>query len=211
LGDTREHLRKVCEILESGGVRYWLESGTLLGVVREGKVLPWDHDIDIGVWAEDFPKLRGLRRTFRRAGYRLWPTKSCPPYQMELRGGPMPVHIEGYLRAGDEAVSLVLAKKQSKRLDLHVAVFLMRTLGDPMWMVGRRPWKRVISAYHRAVPFDLLADTTEHESGLRVPVDPEKYLAYRYGSDWRTPKKNWRVSHDGAWRRGLPPREYWSV
>ncbi len=35
------------------GVRYWLESGTLLGVVRDGAILASDPDIDIGVRAKD--------------------------------------------------------------------------------------------------------------------------------------------------------------
>jgi phosphorylcholine metabolism protein LicD len=32
-------------------VNYWVCNGTLLGIVREGDLIPWDHDIDIACWA----------------------------------------------------------------------------------------------------------------------------------------------------------------
>ncbi|RLF45878.1 MAG: hypothetical protein DRN09_01115, partial [Thermoplasmata archaeon] len=43
-----EALRQVKEILDKYGVEYWLDSGTLLGAVRDGKFIPWDGDIDLG-------------------------------------------------------------------------------------------------------------------------------------------------------------------
>jgi len=57
-----------CTILESAGINYWICHGTLLGIVREGRILPWDHDIDIGVWSNEVTKstILGL---FSKNGY----------------------------------------------------------------------------------------------------------------------------------------------
>lgn len=41
------------DVAESVNMRYWLEFGALLGAVRNGKIIPWDWDIDIGVMKED--------------------------------------------------------------------------------------------------------------------------------------------------------------
>ena len=30
-------------------IDFWIEAGTALGIYRDGQILPWDHDIDIGV------------------------------------------------------------------------------------------------------------------------------------------------------------------
>ncbi len=48
--------RHVFSVLESQGVRYWLEGGTLLGAARNGDIIPWDYDVDIGMYKEDIPK-----------------------------------------------------------------------------------------------------------------------------------------------------------
>jgi len=41
---------KIPYILE--GADWWLEFGTLLGFIREGKIIDWDNDLDIGVMEE---------------------------------------------------------------------------------------------------------------------------------------------------------------
>ena len=48
--------RHVFQILESHSVRYWLEGGSLLGAARNGQIIPWDYDIDIGIYREDIKK-----------------------------------------------------------------------------------------------------------------------------------------------------------
>jgi hypothetical protein len=35
--------------LETRGIPYWIDAGTLLGLVRDGRIIPWDHDFDFGV------------------------------------------------------------------------------------------------------------------------------------------------------------------
>lgn len=50
-------LTDITNILQSIGVEYFLNYGTLLGAVRHGGFIPWDDDIDISVYREDFNKL----------------------------------------------------------------------------------------------------------------------------------------------------------
>ncbi len=37
-------------------IPYWICHGTLLGIIRDGHLIPWDHDIDIAIWAEEISK-----------------------------------------------------------------------------------------------------------------------------------------------------------
>ena len=48
--------RHVFLMLQKQGVRYWLEGGSLLGAARSGDIIPWDYDVDIGIYKEDISR-----------------------------------------------------------------------------------------------------------------------------------------------------------
>ena len=49
----REALGFLQELSEEFGLRYYLLAGSVLGPVREGGMIPWDDDIDVGIRIED--------------------------------------------------------------------------------------------------------------------------------------------------------------
>ncbi|XP_066494357.1 ribitol 5-phosphate transferase FKRP [Tiliqua scincoides] len=57
----RETAKYVINVLETSGVRYWLEGGTLLGAARHQDIIPWDYDVDLGIYLEDIPNCELLR------------------------------------------------------------------------------------------------------------------------------------------------------
>lgn len=66
-----ENLILARDALTAVNVRYFLMDGTLLGLVRDGRFIDWDTDIDIGVLPEDFSVLSfGLYTSLmRRSGF----------------------------------------------------------------------------------------------------------------------------------------------
>ena len=48
--------KTVIEILTDNRINYWVCHGTLLGIIRDNKLLTWDNDIDFAVWDDEFSK-----------------------------------------------------------------------------------------------------------------------------------------------------------
>ncbi len=47
---------KTANLLKNNNINYWICHGTLLGVIRDNMLLPWDHDIDFAVWDDEVSK-----------------------------------------------------------------------------------------------------------------------------------------------------------
>ena len=56
--DARKALEKTADVLESMGIQYYLDSGTLLGAYRDKGIIPYDHDIDIRILPAQVPEDR---------------------------------------------------------------------------------------------------------------------------------------------------------
>lgn len=53
-------LKRLRELCDRHGLRFWMLGGTLLGAVRHGGYIPWDDDIDVGMLREDYLRLREI-------------------------------------------------------------------------------------------------------------------------------------------------------
>jgi len=62
---ARALLLEIAGVLDAAGVDYMLDAGTLLGIVRDGDLIPWDGDLDISIPARGLPKLLELLRRGR--------------------------------------------------------------------------------------------------------------------------------------------------
>lgn len=67
LAGLRRTARHVFQQLEQFQARYWLEGGSLLGAIRNGDILPWDYDVDIGIYREDINQCTWLLRAKTKA------------------------------------------------------------------------------------------------------------------------------------------------
>ena len=75
-------LRYVADFCDANGIKYWLDSGTLIGAVRHGGYIPWDDDIDLGMLREDYTRFTDLFNSSADARYRLFSVQNDPksPY-----------------------------------------------------------------------------------------------------------------------------------
>ena len=63
-----QNLREVKEVFDKFGIKFWLDWGTLLGAVRDKKLIPWDSDIDLGIMCDEQEKIISAASEFKKKG-----------------------------------------------------------------------------------------------------------------------------------------------
>ena len=76
-----KQLQEILSSFHQHEINYWLDSGTLLGLMRDGRLLESDRDLDIGIWDTERASCRRFCPAFARPA-----TKSMPP---RIRAGSL--------------------------------------------------------------------------------------------------------------------------
>jgi len=216
-----ENLREVKDVLDKNDVEFWLDSGALLGAVRDGKKIEWDTDIDLGTWYTNVTQLTSIFPEFKKKGFSAFLDMKWGAMSI-LRGGvDNAVNVSLYREESDCAwtIWIVREKRVAKVLYRCVSVSNTRVYAkDPLknkyflsvlpltlkQLITNTAWSqlnRLGCMVLVVVPkhfFEKLECLRFYGMEFNVPSDVEDYLAYRYG-DWRMPARHW-VYHrdDGA-------------
>ena len=95
----------LAELLEASNIEYWLDWGTLLGAVRDGKMVPWDFDIDLGIYDEDVAKVLSLRVDIWKDGYDIRQCSVLPSkllfYKKDDHGDAFHIDMDSWVKDCD--------------------------------------------------------------------------------------------------------------
>lgn len=158
------------DYLKSIKVDYMLFASTLLGVVRGGRLIDRDMEIDVAMLGKDItPELLDkfgseglLKNTFQKA------LGNC-----------------------EEKYGLIYLTSEAR---------MFRDKGwmaiSPMWLKGETCYSTIVGGDCMVLPKDVYYKknwSTIKYLGRKfnVPPDPEKFLESFYGKDWKTPKNDW--------------------
>jgi hypothetical protein len=172
-------LFQLCKTLRQLGIKHHIDAGTLLGIYRDGALIPWDDDLDIAIPSEEVTKIKyaqGLiTDDLRRISGSKWVINE---YLSNVQFGLV---SQGDVRSFK--LSVQAKNTQFPMIDL----FIKYSEAEQM--------DYVISSRGFSMPSRHMAtlDILEYKNQLlSIPSDVEGYLAGHYG-DWETPKKDWSL------------------
>jgi len=88
---------KICKILDDLEVEYFLQTGILLGAVRNNDFIPWDWDIEISVFSNNFaPHVDNVANKLRESDFKI---KNINRKTKEIKIdflGKYPENVTGY-------------------------------------------------------------------------------------------------------------------
>jgi len=205
------------ELFEKNNVRWILDSGSLLSIIREGKFFKGD-DIDISVLREDREKVLGLKKNFENKGFIFAPRlkkngiSSVAIWTKKESKFDLPIDLKFFykksnIRWSPSVYSKNATNKGMKHL-LNIAIkmpfyFIHRLfpLESKSYDIWRKSFNFFFSGQgYWSVPADFMENTIFLEDTMiRIPKDYKKYLEFRYGKNWKTPIKKWNYTRsDGA-------------
>ena len=169
-------LMRTIDILNDIGLKYWLDAGTLLGIIRDGDLIPWDYDADIGILPETSHEIMKHRIKF------------LPKYSIYRR------KVNSiWLPENTRVLKVKTVLERIKQINFHLDLFCVYPLYDTYRWIDSDSLKHADKKY-----FDKLDTITWEGREIKIPNHVEEYLSFRYG-DWKTPNENYDASiHDGA-------------
>lgn len=156
---AKKTLESVADALENLGVRYWLDSGTLLAAYRDKNINIYDHDLDIRVFENevDKNKLADIIRAFWLCGFNCIYDSRPQKAEVQLRNR--------YL--------IQLDFKLCYQNELYLWYYCWRR-PSPIPMVHLYPK----DFFHPMGEIELLGRT------YPCPQPIQEYICYHYGAEW---------------------------
>ena len=63
---------KICDILDNLKINYFLQTGILLGAIRDNDLIKWDWDIEISVFSKEFfPLVDLVANNLEKNGFKI--------------------------------------------------------------------------------------------------------------------------------------------
>lgn len=162
----------VQEILGEIGICSFADFGTMLGIIREGKLLAHDLDVDIGVILNEPFDVHRIRTVMERNGFTLW---------------------RQYIMGED----LVEESYTFNDLKVDFNYYRMEESCSKTWLFYRKPEHKYEQINHRHIvemtysPIREMQTVTVSGAKIIIPKNAEQLLEEKYGKTWRVPDKGW--------------------
>jgi phosphorylcholine metabolism protein LicD len=174
-------LEIVTKVFNDAGINYYVDAGTLLGIVRDGALIPWDDDLDIAINSkqtmESYQILTNLLSNLELEFNTKWEV-----FINKARYDYCNIRKNDISSFKLRPVNLC---DKFSQLDVFIKY------------IDSELMHYVISSRGFTMPSSHLLTTEKfmfNNFVLNIPSNAKSYLATHYGDDWHIPKKEWNLS-----------------
>ncbi|MBS9767857.1 MAG: hypothetical protein KGV44_10010 [Flavobacteriaceae bacterium] len=184
--NVKDILLRITPIFEKNTTDWWLDYGTLLGCVREGRIIQNDIDLDFAV----LPKSGSLQEDMEKAGFkitcRVTVEGAVVKEQYDIKGIGFDIF---YYRKEDD--KLIANLWYPKDYTIPHKESYKKGLGD---------------LNELAFTYSKTKKVKFYGIDCKIPENYELYLSENYGDDFMTPNPNW--SRDDEKNREVVQKEF---
>lgn len=162
---AKKSLKNLIENLNLFNINYFVDFGTLLGIVREGDLIPWDDDIDLSIPEKEINKLiANIDEIIKKINH--------------------DTNCEYHLNNDRKRITSIVLKFTGNN-----GVFI-REFSLDIWIIHFDNGL-AIQEMNTVPEYHFLSNDTLDFEGTRinVPKEYKTYLRHTYG-DWEIPKRN---------------------
>jgi len=196
-------LKDTKRLLDENHIEFFPIFGTLLGFVREGQIIPWDDDVDLGVWHYDFEKVKNLKDNFEKLGYNVTFSSGKYPHTEIFYGDRDEFHltIEFWVKDKDKFIlmkffddnkfnKIFSGLKETLQSNFHksILISIYNFLSRSFNAVILHTKKRTVFSYSW---FKKMKTIRVYNLDFKLPSEYEQYLELTYGKNWKTPRTDW--------------------
>lgn len=161
------------EFCKKHNIHYWLDGGTLMGAVRHKGFIPWDDDIDLGIFRKDYNKLIEILNQ-NETDFYLHSNKTTPFLKIKHKGSDL-IFLD--LFPVDEYGEIIPVEQQLKET-IRIKNIVKKL--------------KINNCYTR----EKIIDTVNKEILTnKIPAEKEK-IQYIWGIDFCHTWKNWFTNYD---------------
>lgn len=210
-----QNFEEVIRLLSSNKIDYWLCHGTLLGIIRDNELIPWDHDIDIAVWYKKSLKKKFIN-LMKENNYALKEKYLIDDDLLTFtKAGGREIDINFYEKKINASNSVAYIKWFVPKNIIMKFIEAMSVAssysGRCKFLINRLSFLELIfqkikiylikkNFFHKSVGYTQPLSLLEKFKKIKfkniyvsVPYFSQEYLEYVYGSNWKKPikKYNW--------------------
>ena len=205
---------EVINILNKNKISYWVCHGTLLGIIRDRKLISWDPDIDIAVLQKSESRKK-ISKLFKKKGFKEIKKTFLKNDGMQkfIKKNGREIDINYYEEDKDNNLVYIkwpipknlimrivevlsISKNYEgnfKNIIKFFKIFESFFVSVKKYLVRKDLYYSMAGYSHKKIFIDNLMSYKFNNVVIMIPSDYKNYLKSIYGNDWRTPKKkfNW--------------------